>query len=157
MQQVEVDRIDAQALERSLAGAHELRARGVVGIELAHDEHLVAPPVDGFGDYLLGAALAVHLRGVDERHAEVDAELEGRDFIGARGRVFAHAPGAEAQPRNRAARRETGIRRAASADGHAPGQLADGNLGDDALAPRVDHGDGAGPPVGHVELRARRA
>ena len=38
-------------------------------------------PADRLGDDLLGAAVAVHFRGVDQRDAELDAEPERRDLV----------------------------------------------------------------------------
>ena len=57
-------------------------------------------PCDGFGDHLLGAAVAVHLGGVDQRHAQLDAELQRRR-LGLRGAAaLAHVPGSLAERRN---------------------------------------------------------
>src|SRR5262249_3038447 len=44
---------------------------------LRDDEHLVAPPRDRRADELLG--VAVHLRRVDVRHAEVEASAQRLD------------------------------------------------------------------------------
>ena len=70
---------------RSQAAGTPLRA-GVVRIDLADQEHLVAPPGDRLADHLLGAALAVHLGGVDQRHAEVDARAAAPPTSGPRRR-----------------------------------------------------------------------
>ena len=48
-------------------------------------------------DELLDLPVAVHLRGVDVGHAELDAEAEGRDLIPPARRVLAHVPGSQAQ------------------------------------------------------------
>ena len=78
MQQIEVDAIGAEAPQAALAGGDGTPARGVVRVDLADDEDLVAAPGDGFAHHLLGAAFAVHLGGVDEAHAEVEPESKRR-------------------------------------------------------------------------------
>ena len=52
----------------------------------------------------LGAAAGIHLRRVDQRHAEIDAELQRRDLIGVAALVLAHLPGALAERRHAVAR-----------------------------------------------------
>src|SRR5262249_54442085 len=87
------------ALQAALAGGDRAGARGVVRIDLADDEQAFAPAADCLGDRLLGAALAVHLRRVDQRDAEVEPELDGGNLGGPLRTAPAHAPGAEAQNR----------------------------------------------------------
>jgi len=53
-----------------------------VRVDLADQEDLVAAPGDRLADDLLGAALAVHLGGVDQRHAAFDAAAQRGDGIG---------------------------------------------------------------------------
>jgi hypothetical protein len=74
--------------------------RDAVRVDLGDDEDLVAPALDRFADQRLGAAVAVHLGGVDQRQAEVDAAPEGGDLFGAPLRVVAQVPGALAQRRD---------------------------------------------------------
>ena len=78
VQQVEVDALDAQALEAALAGGDRAGARGIVRIDLADDEGLVAPAGDRLADDLLGAAVAVHLGGVDHRDSRDRGRTSGR-------------------------------------------------------------------------------
>ena len=68
--------------------------RRVFGQHLADDEAFVAPALHSLGDHLFGAAIAVHLGGVDQRHAEIEPELERRDFFIPHARILAHVPGA---------------------------------------------------------------
>ena len=76
------------------------RSRGIVRQHLADDEDFVAPARDRFGDDFLGAAVAIHLGGVDQGHAEIDAEPQRRDLLVALPAVLAHVPGALAERRN---------------------------------------------------------
>ena len=52
------------------------------GQHLAHEEDLVAPALDRLAGDLLGDAVGVHLGGVDQRHAEIEAELQGAHLVG---------------------------------------------------------------------------
>ena len=100
VQQIEVDGLDPHPLQAALAGGDGTAARCVVRIDLGDDEHAVPSPGDGIADHLLGAAFGVHLGGVDQRHAEVEAEPQrlrlGRPVAGA----LAHLPGALAEGGN---------------------------------------------------------
>lgn len=100
VQQVDVDPIGLEPLQAALAGLDRGTLAGVVRIDLADDEQLVAPAADRFGNRLLRTALAIHLRRVDQGHAEIDGELDGGDFLGAARAVFAHAPGADSEGRH---------------------------------------------------------
>ena len=70
------------------------------GLTLLTMKQLVAPPFDGLGDDLLGAAFAIELGGVDQRHAEIEPELKRRDLFVEGAPAFAHAPGALAELRH---------------------------------------------------------
>ena len=62
---------------------------------------LVAPAGDRLADDLLGAAVAVHLGGVDQRHAEIDAEPQRRHLLlrrATRSRPCARCPGRAPAP-----------------------------------------------------------
>ena len=108
VQQVEIDALEAQALEAALAGGNRARARGIVGIDLAHDVGL-GPSLDRLADDLLGNALAVHLGGVDHGIAELEPVFQGIELIGAPPAALAHAPGSEAENRHdRAGRKFAG-------------------------------------------------
>src|SRR5262245_55311918 len=71
-----------------------------MGIDLADDEEVVALAGNGCGERLLGAAVAVHLGGIDQRDAEIETELDRRDFRNSLRLALAHAPGAEPQHRH---------------------------------------------------------
>ena len=76
-------RRDAEPLEAGFAGGDGAAPAGVVGQHLGDDEGLLAAAGDGLAHHFLGAAAAVHLGGVDQRHAEIEAEAEGRRLVGA--------------------------------------------------------------------------
>src|SRR5437867_669370 len=86
---VEVDRLDAEALQAPVAcGAHVLRPpvdgahpRVVAAhdAELGGDDDLVAPAADPAPDELLVGVGAVHVGGVEEVDAEVERAVDGRD------------------------------------------------------------------------------
>src|SRR3989454_140863 len=76
VEQVAVEPVRPQPLQRLLARAHGARAAGVGGDYLGDDEDFVAPPFDGLGDHLLGA---VQLGGVDVREPELDPGAQGLD------------------------------------------------------------------------------
>ena len=81
-------------------------------IDLADEKHLVAAPGYRLGDQLLGATLAIHFGGVDERGAKIEAQAQGRDFLGARGAALADVPGALAEGGNAfTARQQDGFHR----------------------------------------------
>jgi hypothetical protein len=86
---VQVDVVHTEPLQGLLAAlphvgritAHpELAPRGD-DAELGREHHLVAPTRDGAADQFLVRALAVHVRGVDQRHAQVESAVQGRDRL----------------------------------------------------------------------------
>ena len=96
MEQVKIKTVDAQALQAALAGKLRGFAPGVVGIDLADQKNPVASAANRLTDELFGRPVAVHFGGIDQRHAEVDALLQGRNFLAAPGRILADLPGAHA-------------------------------------------------------------
>ena len=106
MQEIEIEAVGVEPLQAPLAGGDGAGARGILRQHLAHDEHLVAASPDGLGHDPLGLSVAIHLGGVDQRHAEVEAELERGDLLGAAARALAHAPCALAEARHDLASRE---------------------------------------------------
>ena len=50
-------------------------------IRLGNNEHAIALILDRIGHNFFRAAVAVHLRGIDQCHAELDSESQGSDFI----------------------------------------------------------------------------
>jgi hypothetical protein len=91
VEQVEVEPIGAQAAEALLARSHGAGAAGVLRQHLRGEVDLVAPALDRLGHHLFDPPAAVHLGGVDVRHAQVEtAPQRGH----ARGPVVAlHLPG----------------------------------------------------------------
>ena len=84
---VQVDRLDAEALQRRLttlphvvrlsADAQE-RAVGAAPVaEFGSDDDLVAPRADETADELLVGERAIDVRGIEERDAEVQRALQG--------------------------------------------------------------------------------
>jgi hypothetical protein len=80
--------------------------RGVLRQHLGDQEYLVAAPFDRLADEVLGAAVGIHFRRIDQRHAELDAEAQRRDLIRPPPGVFGHVPSALAKHRNLLAGRE---------------------------------------------------
>src|SRR5262249_34528607 len=81
VRQIEMDGVGAERLEAALAGGGDAAARGVVRIDFADDEGLVAAAGEGLADQLLDGALAVHLGRIDERQPEIEAEPQRRDLL----------------------------------------------------------------------------
>ena len=101
VQQVKIDAVGAQPPEASLAGLRHAGARGVGRQHLAHQEHLIAPPGDRIGHDLLGAAIAIHLGRIDQRHAKVEPQLQRICLLDPAARVLAHAPCSLSENRQR--------------------------------------------------------
>ena len=108
---VEVDVIDAEALERGLAGPmHVLGAAvdGAVGVvggvdaELGGELHLVAPAGDRAAHQALVGLRPVHVGGVEQGDAELEGPLDGRDpvLVLDRGVREGHAHATEADGRD---------------------------------------------------------
>ena len=108
MELVEVDVVDTEAAEAAVAGGADVRGAAVeaaqrVVVRVAHDaalggeHHLLAPPADGAPDELLVGIRPVHVRRVEERHAEVEGPVDGGDRLGLVGGSveLAHAHAAE--------------------------------------------------------------
>jgi hypothetical protein len=76
MQQVEVEPVRAQTAQALLAGDYRPLAGRVARKDLAYQEDLVSSSGNGLAHQLLGGAVAVHPRGVDQGHAEVEPEAQ---------------------------------------------------------------------------------
>src|SRR6185437_6637511 len=74
MKEIEIKPVGAEPLQAALAGGHRAAAGGIVRVDLADQEDLVAAAGDDLADHFLGAALAIHLGGIDQRHAEGEPE-----------------------------------------------------------------------------------
>src|SRR3569833_2153369 len=77
MQQITVEPVGVEALQRALAGSDGAAPRCVARQHLGDEIHLVAAAGDGIGNYQLG--IAIHLGGVDMSHPEIEAPLQRRD------------------------------------------------------------------------------
>ncbi|KSV74230.1 hypothetical protein N182_04260 [Sinorhizobium sp. GL2] len=95
--------VDAEMLQAARAGGLGANAAGVGRQHLADDEGLVAAPAHRFADHALRGAVAIHFGRVDQRQAEIEAELQALHLIGLACCAVAHAPGALAKNRDRAA------------------------------------------------------
>jgi hypothetical protein len=104
VQQIEIEAVRSETPQAVLARSDRTRLCRIFGKDLADKEQFVAASGDRFADKHLGSAVRVHLRGVDQRHAEIDAEAERRNFLLSTPRVFSHAPRALAERRYRLAR-----------------------------------------------------
>jgi hypothetical protein len=106
VQQVAVEVVETEPLEASLARRGGGARAGVVRVDLADDEELVARhraraqrSGERLADDPFGAAFAVHLGGVDDAPAHVDRGANGSDLALSPRRRLAHPPGAEAERR----------------------------------------------------------
>ena len=100
VQQVEVDPIGAQAFQAAFAGRDRAGTGGVGRHDLADQERLVAATRQCFTKHLLRATVGVHLGGVDQRHAQLEAGVQRGDLVAAAAGVLTPAPGALAQHRD---------------------------------------------------------
>jgi len=112
VQQVKVDVLQPQPAQAALAGGRHALGAGVVRIDLGDDEELFAcqRAAQGRSQRLakqgFGAALAIHLGGVEEPIADVQRQAQCGQLGLVRGAAFAHAPGAQAQHRHYGAIRQ---------------------------------------------------
>ena len=97
MQQIQINPISGEAFEAALTGGHGAVAARIFRKDLRNEKHFVTSPADRICNYLFGAAVAVHLGGVDQRHAQIQSELQGCDFLGVLAAIFSHSPGTLAQ------------------------------------------------------------
>ena len=70
VQQVEIEMISAETGEARLASARDAVSRHMIGPHLGDQEYAVALTGNHAADQFLGAAVAVYLRRVDQRHPE---------------------------------------------------------------------------------------
>lgn len=69
-------------------------------VDLARDEYLIEPALVGLIDQCLRTAFPIHLGGIDQRQAQVDAAANAVDFVLAAGRVVIDAQRTLAEGRN---------------------------------------------------------
>jgi len=99
VQEVEIEPVRPEPFERALAGGDRAGSRGVVGIDLADQEYLVATAGDGLGRHLFRTAFAIHLGGVDEGEPEVETGAQSLHLVLPLAGPLAHAPRAETEGR----------------------------------------------------------
>src|SRR5256885_14368322 len=73
MQQIEIEMVGAETSEARLASTRDAISRHLVGLHLGDQEYTVAPTGNHVTNELLGAAVAVVSRRIDQRHAERNA------------------------------------------------------------------------------------
>ena len=88
------------AAQAALARRGDTAPAGVVRIDLADEEDVIAPPGNGLAYQRFREAFAVHLGRVDQPQTQVEAQAQRGDFFGAGGTVVAHVPGAHAECRD---------------------------------------------------------
>jgi hypothetical protein len=97
MQQVKVEMVGPKPLQAAFAGFDRAAPSGILRIDLADQETGIASAAQRLANNLLGSTLPVHLGGIDQRHAELQAKLKGADLAGALIPVFTHEPSALTQ------------------------------------------------------------
>jgi hypothetical protein len=97
VQQVQLDALAPQPLQAALAGGDRPGGRRVRRQHLRDHERTIAQSGDRLADDRLGAAVGVHLGGVDQRRAELDRATDRGDLGAPRRRAFAHLPRADAE------------------------------------------------------------
>ena len=116
VQEVEVEVVRVQPLQARHAGGERPVERRVLGEDLADEEDVVAAPGDRPADEPFAGAGAVHLGGVDEGHAQVEAGPQRSDLDVGRMAAVAEMPRTHAEDGDRLFRRE--VDRAHRGDRH---------------------------------------
>src|SRR5437870_2824477 len=89
--------IGGETLQAIVASDHDAPPTSVVWVDFADKKYFIALTGDCLTDDLLGCPVAVHLSGIDQAHAELEAELECLDLARALAVSLTHVPGPEAQ------------------------------------------------------------
>src|SRR3954468_16648560 len=97
MQEIEVQIIGAEPLQTRGAGSERQVSSRVTRQHLTHEKYVLATLCDRLADELLGRAVAIHLRCIDEGHAEIETKTNRGDLVVALARALTHAPGAQAK------------------------------------------------------------
>jgi len=71
-----------------------------VRINFGHDEHAVALASNCVGHDFFRAAFAVHFRGIDQPHPEIDSQTQRCNLVRVRLFLFTHSPSTLTQRRN---------------------------------------------------------
>src|SRR5580704_12901306 len=85
VQEVTIQAIRLEPTQRSFASRNRCTPGGILRKNLRHQEHFVAPPGNRLTNQPLDAARAVHLRGIDVLHADIEAQAQSGDN---RSRIF---------------------------------------------------------------------
>jgi hypothetical protein len=104
VQQIEIEAVCSKPPQAMLAGSDCPGPCRTFGEDLADKEQLVAASGDRFANESFGSAIGIHLRCVDQRHAEIEAGAERSNFVFSTPRVLSHAPCPLAKRRYRLAR-----------------------------------------------------
>src|ERR1022692_5087785 len=97
VQEVEIEAIDAKPLQAALACSDSTAPAGMMRINLADHECLLAPRGDRLADDLFGSAVGIHLGGVDQGHPQIEPKRNGGDFLLPVASMLAHHPSAETE------------------------------------------------------------
>jgi hypothetical protein len=100
MEEIEIDDIAAQPLQAAFAGGDRVGARRIARMHLGDDEDVSAPVRDRLGHHLLGTALAIHFRRIDQGEAQLDGRPHRLDLAPALSPVLSHPPGPDAEARH---------------------------------------------------------
>lgn len=85
-----------------MARLYDTLAAGLVWEDLADQEHVIAPAGDGLAHQLFRCPIAIHFRGVHQRHAKIKPGPQGSDFLRPGTCGVAHVPRSLAQGRGAA-------------------------------------------------------
>ena len=104
VQQIAVEVVETESLQAALARSEGAARTGVLRIDLADDEQVVARDRalaqcggERLAHDLLGAAFAVHLGGVDDAPADLERGANRRDLALPARRRLADVPSAQAE------------------------------------------------------------
>src|SRR3981081_1124675 len=111
MQQIEIQMLAAETSEARRASTRDAIARHLIALHLGHQEYAVALTGNHVTNELLGAAVAVVSRRIDQRHAERNACAQRLFLDGWRMPFLTEVPTALAERRDgRAVRKLYGTR-----------------------------------------------
>src|SRR4030095_13890401 len=82
VQQIEIETIGREPRETALAGGDGAFRTRVMRVDLADQKNLVTTARKRTRDDLLGAAIGIHFRGVEQRHAEIETRAPSGDLAG---------------------------------------------------------------------------
>jgi len=100
MQQIEIEMVGAETSEARRAGTGDAISRHFIGLHLGDQEYTVALTGNGVTDELLGAAISVISRRIDQRQAERSAGVHRFFFNSWRMPSLSQMPGALSERRD---------------------------------------------------------